>query len=329
MTEITIPELRRLCIEALTKVGVSAHDAGITVDHYLENELSGKTSHGMVRVIQAVKTVQARGLPRQAPEIIHDAGNIAVIDAHGALGPVAGHAALALSLERAKKHGMSMIGVRHYIANSGSMAYYLRRLAEAGLIGMMSCNSEAIVSPPEGIDPMVGTNPIGLCVPSADDTPFIADFATSAIAYGKIMVMEEKGQPVPDGLLIDKEGHPSTDPADAFEGSIKPLAGYAGFSLALMVELLAGLLIGTMACKRDAGKDGLFIIAIDPTAFGQNDYAQRVAEILMRLRESRPVLGQDQVPLPGDRSAPILESTLAAGRVDVADKTLQTLRGFV
>jgi LDH2 family malate/lactate/ureidoglycolate dehydrogenase len=257
-----------------------------------------------------------------------DTGSMAVIDMHSAPGPVAGHLAVNLACERATQYGIALIGARHYIANSGAMAYYLRRLADAGLIAIMSCNSEAIVCPPGGYKPAVGTNPVGLCVPGEKGAHFIADFATSAIAYGKVLVMKDKGLALPEGLIVDSNGYPSTNPEDAMAGAIKPLADYRGFALALMIEMIAGPLIGAMACKRVAGKDGLFIIAIDPAKMGHSHFAASITPILDSIRTSPPAPGSGAVTLPGDRSRTILKNTLAAGMVDVADKTLEKLKAL-
>lgn len=326
MSEIAIPELRRICLEALTKTGLSAEDAAMTADHYMENELSGKTSHGMVRVIEAIKALNEWGPPPRPPEIIKDTGSMAVIESHHAPGPVAGQYAVQLAIVRAKEHGIALIGARNYIANSGAMAYYLRLLVDENLIALVTCNSESMVCPPGGIKPLVGTNPIGLGVPGKNGRHFIADFATSAIAYGKILVMQEKGEALPEGVLIDAQGNPSTHPDDAFNGAIKPLADYRGFSLALMTELLAGPLIGAMACKREPGTDGLIIIAIDPAHLGHADYGTLAGPLLDQIRASAAAPGQDGVTLPGDRSTETLAKTLARGTVDVADKTLDRLQ---
>ncbi|HPF78933.1 MAG TPA: Ldh family oxidoreductase, partial [Alphaproteobacteria bacterium] len=209
MSEIAIKDLRDLCIKALTRTGLSEEHAAITTDHYLENELSGKKSHGMVRVVEAVKTLNKQGVSKSAPVIDLDKGNIAVIEGNQNLGPVIGKMVVDESIKRAKEHGLSFVGGRHYIANSGSMAYYLRLLAAQNLIGLMSCNSNPMVAAPNGKERLVGTNPIGLGVPSADGQHFISDFATSAIAYGKVMVAVDKGESLPEGCIIDKDGHPS------------------------------------------------------------------------------------------------------------------------
>lgn len=326
MTTINIKELETLCLSVLTKAGLSQKDAQITVDHYLENELSGKTSHGMVRVVQAASFIEEVGLPEKAPFLANDKDSFAILDGQMNIAPVVGKMMLDESIKQTKEHGISFVGVRNYFGNTGSMTYYLKRLANQNLVAFMSCNSVATVAAPKGKQKLVGTNPIGLGVPSNDGHHFIADFATSAIAYGKVLVARDKGEPLPEGLIIDKDGNPSTSPDDAFpNGAILPLADYRGFSLALFVEMLA-LMIGGKALKDEMhGEDGLFILAMDPDYIDNHDYASHVSDILTQIRQSPTASGYDEVTIPGDRAATNLKEALQNGEINVADKTLEDL----
>jgi len=192
----------------------------------------------------------------------------------------------------------------------------------------MGCNSIALVSAPAGKERVLGTNPLGMGFPSKDGNHFIGDIATSSIALGKVMVMEDQGKPVPEGHLIDKDGNPSTEPSDAFcGGAILPLADYHGFSIALMIALLSGSLIGAKDLKKDIyDSDGFFMLAFDPEAFGQGGIDMLIQNTLTSIRNSAPAPGHDSVGIPGDRSAQKLKDTLKAGVVDVADKTLEKIQ---
>jgi LDH2 family malate/lactate/ureidoglycolate dehydrogenase len=325
---IKIDDLRQLCVKALLKTGITEDHARIVTDHYLENELSGKTSHGMVRVIQIIGAIKDVGVPSQEPEITTDQGNMAVIDGHTNLGPVVGKMVTEQSIKRAKEHGLSLVAMNNYYGNTGSMAYYMRRLADEGLIGLMSCSSECMVAAPNGVERLLGTNPIGLCVPSEDGNHFIADFATSAIAFGKILAGMDKGESVPEGCIIDKDGNPSTSPKDAAsDGAILPLADYRGFALGLFVEMIGMMVGGEVLHNETYGKDGLFIIAIEPTKMTPN-FVQRAKTILNQMRDSTPAPGHDNVSLPGDRSLAKLKNALESGTINIADKTLQKLEAL-
>ncbi|MAZ76393.1 MAG: hypothetical protein CMH31_03725 [Micavibrio sp.] len=323
---IKIDDLRELCVKALLKTGITEEHAHIVTNHYLENELSGKTSHGMVRVIQIIGAINAMGAPSEKPKITHDNGNMAVINGNMNLGPVVGKMVTEESIMRAKEHGLSLVAMNNYYGNTGSMAYYMRRLADEGLIGLMSCSSECMVAAPNGIERLLGTNPIGLCVPSIDGNHFIADFATSAIAFGKILAGMDKGESVPEGCIIDKEGNPSTNPKDAAsDGAILPLADYRGFALGLFVEMIGMMVGGEVLHNETYGKDGLFIIAIDPTKMSP-DFVTRAKTVLTQMRESAPAPNHDHVSLPGDRSLSKLQAALKNGGLNITDKTLEKLK---
>ncbi len=333
MTEIKINDLRELCTTALLKTGLSQKDTDITVDHYLENECMGKASHGMVRVVEAIHYIHEIGLPaKEGITTVVDNNAIAVLDATQQLGTVAAKAAMESCIERTQKYGIACVGVRNYYASTGSMAYYLRQFVKQDLIAIMGCNSVALVAPPAGKEPVVGTNPLGMGFPSSDGQHFIGDIATSAIALGKVMVMKDKGQQVPDGKLIGPDGNPSTNPDHAFfgqEGAILPLENYHGFSIALMVTLLGGALLGAKDYKSDIyDSDGFFMIGMDPKAFGQENVSETIKNSLGFIRDSAPATGHDSVSIPGDRSAKVLKETLARGTVDVADKTLSKIRAL-
>lgn len=333
MTRIAINDLRDLCLKALQNAGVSEEHAIITVDHYLENELSGKTSHGMVRVVEAVHYIKKMGLPEKDIEFVQDNGTIAVLEANYNLGTVAALKCMEKCIDRTKKHGLSFVGVRNYFASTGSMAYFLRRFAEQNLIAIIGCNSVGLVAAPAGKDRILGTNPLGMAFPSADGNHFIGDIATSAIALGKVMVIKDKGEQVPEGKLIDGEGNPSTNPDHAFfgtEGAILPMENYHGFSLALMITLLGGTLLGAKDIKMDIyDSDGFFMMGLDPKAFGLDDAPSSIQKTLNEIRTGAPAPGHDHVSIPGDRSAAILKQTLESGVVDVADKTLQDIQDLV
>lgn len=327
MAIISIQDLEKLCLHALKNAGLRDQDVEITIDHFLENELSGKSSHGIVRVVEAVKAAQKYGAPNKDPEIEKDTGNMVTLDGHGQIGVVAARHAMDVTIKRAKEHGLALGGVRNYIASAGSMAYYLRRLANQNLIALMSCNSVAQVCPPGGRERVIGTNPVGIAIPGESGEALIADFATSAIAYGKIMVMKDKGESIPGGLLIDKDGNPSTNPADAYDGAILPLADYRGFALGLMVELLAGPLIGAKAIKKGLyDNDGLFMIVINPEHLGYSGITEQISEALHAIKQTPPQPGTDFIALPGERSLKTLNEAKTRGTINVADKTLNNLK---
>lgn len=330
MSKILQSELKELCSNVLKKAGMRSQDIDITIDHLIENELSGKASHGLVRVVETYHACRKYGVPKRNPEIEWDQDNIIRINANRQIGVVAIHYGMTIAIERAQKHGIAFTGIRDYIATSGSMAYPLRRIAEKGLVAIMGCNSVALVSPPAGKERLIGTNPIGIGIPGENNDHFIADLATSAIAYGKIMVLNDKGEDIPEGVLIDKDGNSSINPKDAYEGAILPLADYKGFALGLMVELLAGPLIGAKACKKELyDSDGYFMITLDPSHFGNGSFASQISHILEAIKNMPPRPGYEEVSIPGDRSNKQLMKHQNQDMIEVVDNTLQSLEDLL
>lgn len=327
MAKISIEKLRTLCETVLASTSMRDVDVQMIVDHFLENELSGKRSHGLVRIVEARKILKKYPLSKEDPEVEKDNGALMTMNAHGQIGVVAGFHAVQAATERAEKYGIALIGIHNFISNSGSMAYYLRRLAAKGLVAIMGTNSIALVAPPKGKKRMIGTNPFGACIPGKNGDDFIFDMATSAIAYGKTMVLKDQGKDVPDGLIIDKDGNNATDPEKIYDGAILPLAGYKGFGLGLMIELLAGPLIGGKAIKDELYvEDGLYIIVIDPKQIAAEGFYAHISQALKELRNSPLRPGEKEITLPGERSKITLQASLDAGEIDVVDETLAQLK---
>lgn len=327
MSEISIKELRNLCIKALSKTGMREEDVKVTTDHFLENECSGKRSHGIIRIVEAVKMIAKYGVSTNDPTIEKDTGSMLTMNANGQVGVVAGHYAMQKAIERGKEHGIALIGIHNFISNSGAMAYYLRRLTAEGLIGIMSANSVALVAPPGGKKRMIGTNPFSCGIPGADGEELILDMGTGAIAYGKTMVLKDQGQPIPDGMIIDKDGYNANDPGKIYEGAILPLADHKGFGLGLMIELMAGPLIGGMAIKDKLyAEDGLFIIVIDPTKIAADNFYTAISDALDEIRNSPLRPNATEITIPGDRSKETLAKTLNSEKIDIVSKTLEQLK---
>jgi LDH2 family malate/lactate/ureidoglycolate dehydrogenase len=327
MPDISTKELAALCEQALITAGVAPKHAAMIADHYLDNEFSGKSSHGVVRVIEAAKSAHKFPKPSQEPKITQESNGLALFDALGHIGAFAVQFALEHAIVKAKNEPILFAGIRNYIASSGSLSYYLKQVADCGLIGIMGCNSVALVAPPAGKKRMIGTNPIGFAIPgAAPDQRLISDIATSAIAYGKIMVMNEKGESVPEGVLIDQNGNPSTNPKDAYDGAILPLEGYKGFGLGLAIELLAGPLIGAKAIKDNLyDQDGFFMILINPEKFGNPNFYEQTSEALEALKSSPTRPNFEEITLPGERSSEKRKETKRRSSVTVAQASLDKL----
>ena len=243
--------------------------------------------------------------PRPRPSVVSRDGAIAVVDGDQGPGQVAAVFATDLSVEIAREHGAGAVAVRRS-AHFGAAAFYARRAADAGLVAIAMTNTEPFVIPFGGSEPALGTNPIALAAPAADGV-FDLDLATSQVAVNRIFNARDEGRPIPPGWGVDVRGEPTTDAAAVH--SAVPLGGYKGYALAVMVEILCGVLagagvrhgVGALYGDGERQDTGHFHLALDPErTVGRERFAAVLGGMLDELRASPVAPGFDEVLAPGD-----------------------------
>jgi ureidoglycolate dehydrogenase (NAD+) len=305
---LAAPELERWTRALLEASGLEAEPAAAVAGTLVWTSLRGVDSHGVARVpvyCERLRTGVLNTSPR--PSVARRDGAVAVVDGDHGPGQVAALFATDLSIELAREHGVGVVSVRrsgHY----GAAAIYAMRTAEAGLIGMSMTNSEPFVIPYGGAEAVLGTNPICLAAPAGDGRIFNVDMATSQVAVNRIFNARDEGREIPDNWGVDERGEPTTDPAAV--ASAVPLGGYKGYGLALLVEILCGVLsgsgvrhgVGELYSGGDQRQDtGHFHLAIDPErTVGRDRFAGVLAGMLDELRASKPAPGFDEVLVAGD-----------------------------
>jgi uncharacterized oxidoreductase len=245
--------LRGWVCDLFRAAGASALESELTAAHLVEANLTGHDSHGVGMVPRYVAALLAGELRLgQTIECVTDAGSLLVIDGRRGLGQSVGHQAMALAIERAREHGCAVMALRnaHHL---GRIGHWAEQAVAAGLASVHFTNvvnAKPSVAPYGGAQARFVTNPftVGLPVPGAE--PLVLDFATSAVAQGKVRVAYNRGERLPAGSLIDATGGETDDPAVLFEsqdgrfGALRTMAGHKGSALALTCELLAGALSG-------------------------------------------------------------------------------------
>jgi LDH2 family malate/lactate/ureidoglycolate dehydrogenase len=230
-------------------------------------------------------------------------------------------------MEKAQTAGIGWVGVRRG-NHAGPLALYVRPQAEAGMIGMAAAVGSANhVTPYGGTDILLGTNPIAISAPSGGDDPFLLDMASTVAAMGKIKVLAQKGEMMPEGWMVGRDGKPLTDPNKRGEGFLLPIGGPKGFGLSVAIGLLAGVLNGAafgsdvVDFTSDTSSEtntGQFVMALDIAAFGMGDgFVQAATRAFDEMRASTPLPGHDPVRLPGDGKAAAAANRRANG-LDVA-----------
>lgn len=259
--------------EILKKLGASDEDCKLVAEATIDADLKGFTSHGLGRFKQYLISINEGNISLENNIIIDkETDAIGLINGNNGFGQAVAYKAMKLAIEKAKNVGIGCVGT--YNSNHfGVTGFYSDLAIREGLIGIVLANTEPAIAPLGASKPLLGTNPIAIGIPS--ETYIAVDMATSMTARGKIIEAKRKGEELEEGLALDKEGNPTTDPNKALEGSILPFGAHKGYALAFMIELLAGPLVnaaigesvkGTANPTINCTKGDLFI-AIDPSKF--------------------------------------------------------------
>ena len=290
--------------------GASPSVAAGIADSLVSADLEGVSSHGVMLVPMYVERVRAGSVSLSAePIVVEDHGGLVVMSAEHALGQVSSRVAVELASARAREHGVAVVAVRHAF-HFGAAAYWVRQLAEAGMVGFALSNTRPLMPAPGGAERVVGNNPMAIGFPSGVGEPLVVDMAMSATAMGKIRLAEAQGNPIPAGWATNAEGAPTTSATDAIAGMLLPAAGPKGFGLAVAVDLLCGALSGGSVGAQVQPLYGRpevpydcahAFIAIDARRVGAGaGIAATVSAFANTIRDSRKAPGVNVVYAPGD-----------------------------
>ena len=225
--------------------GVPQTDARLIADTLVQADLWGHQSHGVLRLgwyWERLRNGVMKALTE--PEFVVDAGAIAVIDGHDGVGHVLTKLAATQAVRRAKAHGIGAVGVRNS-NHFGTCMYYTLMGAREGCVTQLTSNGGPAMAPWGGRKKIIGTNPWSVAAPAGAHPPFVMDMANTGVARGKIYLARQKRQPIPLGWAINAAGQPTTDPQEAIDGIILPMAEHKGYVIAAVVDLLSGVLTGS------------------------------------------------------------------------------------
>jgi hydroxycarboxylate dehydrogenase B len=299
-------------IEAVVAAGGSVpSEARLVADNLVTANLLGHDSHGIGMIPRYVDALLEGGLAaNQHPKATLDAGALLALDGCKGYGQSIGREAMQMAIERAKRHGSCVMT----LANShhlGRIGHWAEMAVAEGLVSLHFVNviSHARVAPYAGRDARFGTNPCCIGVPLPGEPPFVLDYATSAVAQGKLRVAHNKGEKVPLGRLIDDQGRPTEDPRYAVVppyGAMLPFGEHKGSGMAIACELLGGALTGGgtwhyAESSQQRVLNGMLTILIDPARLGTAPAFERETRLFLDwLRQGRPAPGFDKVRLAGE-----------------------------
>lgn len=275
---VSLSVLHSFCCSVLQAVGVPADEVGIVADSLVKADACGLSSHGVVRLLPIYVSRLKKGSTRARPNIriIQRSGSVALLDGDAGTGQVVGYRAMEKAIEIARETGAGVVGVRNS-SHFGTAAFFLEQATRADMIGIAMTNAPSNMPPHGGSQPYFGTNPLGIGLPCKPERPVILDISTSVIAKGKITMAYKNGQTeIPLGWALDEEGRPTRSAEAALRGAMLPMAGYKGAGLALMIDILCGVLTGAASNRQivslyDEGECpqnlGHFFIAVDVATF--------------------------------------------------------------
>ncbi|MBQ4425606.1 MAG: Ldh family oxidoreductase [Lachnospiraceae bacterium] len=332
MAHFSVRELKDYCEKLMMSYGVDADCAETVAAMLMDAELTGVGTHGVSRLPIYLERIK-RGLVscHNEAKILRESPSAAAIDAGNSLGAVGAKFAMETCIRKARETGCcfaTVKGSNHF----GHAAYYTRMAAREGLIGFCCTNLTAKIAPHGAAQPYMGTDPISVAVPS-DGFPVVLDMTPSIVALGKLILAQKLGKEIPLGWALDKDGQPTTDPAAGRAGSLIPIGGPKGSGLAIMVEILAGVLsgAGTATHLNDLyefeGPQGVghFVGALDVSSF-MNPAAFRAAVSAMaaEIKALKKAGDTQEILLPGERAAKSAQAKMISG-IDVPDTVWQEL----
>jgi LDH2 family malate/lactate/ureidoglycolate dehydrogenase len=319
---LDVEDARTLALRALSGIGYDDSEAAILADHMLDAALCGYEYSGLPKILQIAQNPKAKQ-PRTPIRPLHETDVSVLLDGGNNSGMIAMQHATGIAIAKAQQHGFALVGVTNSWM-SGRSAYYVEQIARAGLIGVHTVGASSLVAPPGGARPALGTNPIAFGFPTLRE-PLVIDVSTAAFPGTELDFYVLLGLPLPEGVALDEQGKPTTDPEAAKRGSLLPFSGHKGFALALAMQAL-GVLAGS---GRNANKDyGYLIIAMRPDLLVPLEaFRRELTETLDRIKATPLQPGIEAIRLPSERAFRERERALRQGIV--IDRSIhQALRYF-
>jgi L-2-hydroxycarboxylate dehydrogenase (NAD+) len=318
----THQELLNFTRQVFIRMGCSKEHADVTADVFIAAELRGLASHGMIRIKDYYELWRAKRINiNPNVRIVHESPSTAVVDGDGAIGMIAANRSMEIAIEKASKCGSGWVSTRnsnHY----GIAGYYAMMALKHDMIGMSLTNANPLVAPTFSISRLLGTNPIAVAIPAGRQPSFVADFATTPIARGKLAVAEKKGEKTLLGYVQDRNGEPTDDPAILKEGgSMLTLGGdyehgsHKGYCISAIVDIFSAVLSGAnfgpfvppsvaylpVLEKKVGEGTGHFFGAMRIDAFQPaSQFKEKMDEWIDTFRNAKSAPGKPAVKIPGD-----------------------------
>ena len=331
---IVRPErLKEISIHILKELNATDEEAALVADSLVRAEMRGIDTHGVhfLKLLSDRVDAHMICIPTEL-KVVREDGTTSILDGGNGLGQVAAHRAMTMSIQKARKLGIGLTLVRN-TNHIGILAFYSLMAAEEGMVGIVMSNSAPSMSPWGGAEPFFGTNPLSIAVPGGSEGPVVLDMSSSVVARGKIRLAQRKKETIPLGWALDEIGLPTTDPNAALRGTLLPIGGPKGYGLALMVDVLSGLLSGSQCgpnvktFHEPLGPTGIgvFFMAIDIERFMPlcqfRDLMTSYVESVKKIKKAKDV---QRIYLPGEIELEKEKKSLAEG-IELSDSVASNL----
>jgi len=324
MNDIVLPysQLSQFAVAVFTKMGCSEKEASLAAEVLLSADLRGIDSHGVARLSGYVRLWESKRInSKPNVRVVHETPSTAVVDGDSGLGLVVAPIAMEIAIEKANKVGTGWVAVKNS-NHFGIAGFHAMMALKHDMIGMAMTNASPLVAPTFSVERLLGTNPICVAIPAGEQPPFVADFATTTAANGKLEILQRKNQDAPEGWIQKKDGSGSTNPNELKDGgALLPLGSdrehgsHKGFCLGAWVDIFSAVLSGAnygpwvppfvsfLAPPADPVGDGIghFFGAMRVDAFRPADeFKKHMDNWINRFRSAKTIEGQEHLIIPGD-----------------------------
>jgi LDH2 family malate/lactate/ureidoglycolate dehydrogenase len=329
--------LRELTTKIFAKMGATDYEATVVANHLVDADLAGVDSHGVIRVPEYVDKILGtspthfRIVPNSRITVERESPTTVAVDGGSGFGQVVARKVMTLAIEKAKSSGVCLATAKH-LDHVGRLAEYTTMAANEGMIAMMFVKNPPALRPTGGTAKLIGNDPMSYAIPTGrSGEPIVFDIAMSVAAGGKMRLAIDKGDLIPEGWIVDRFGNPTRDPRDYFErgGSMLPMSEHKGYGLAVMTEVLAGILSGGGALTELNTNNAVFIVVFRIDSFMPLDeFKAKVDQLIKKIKNSPKKPSVQEIYLPGEIELQTREKRLREG-IPLPEKTWENIQAIV
>lgn len=326
-----IEKIRSLSEQTLIGCSLGKEEAVLVVDSMLEADINGVSTHGIRMLYAYVDKLKIGQFSIAQPIVIKDSPSFTVMDSNNIIGAISAAKASSICIDKAKEYGMHTVFAKN-CNTFGPAFYYAEMMSKAGMIGFVCSNTPAAMPAYNGLEPMLGTNPLAFSCPSKTKGTITLDMATSIVAKSHFSTALANHETLKEGWALDQNGNPTTDPMEAIKGFVLPMAGFKGYGIAIAIDILSGFLSGAGYLNKvnkfysQDGKGmnvGQMFVAINPEMVYEGDFMADMDGYIDIIRSSKVMDGRN-IAIPGDDRVIKRKMSLESG-IDLSEDTVKKL----